>query len=110
MEKTGPGKKGHPLTGASLGVDFSYISLYENLANRLLENEIVGSARRVTSLAGQKDGGSGIENLNMVNRNERIMVKLWVRTFSFLNERHLTHQRAKREAKGIIFSSLSNML
>lgn len=88
MEKTGPGKKGHPLTGASLGdgggrVDFSYISLYENLANRLLENEIVGSARRVTSPAGQKDGGSGIENLNLVDRNERIRVKLWVRAFPF---------------------------
>ena len=86
-------------------VDFSYISLYENLANRLLENEIVGSARRLISPAGQKDGGSGIENLNMVDRNERIRVKLWVRTFSFLNERHLSHQRTKREAKGIIFSS-----
>lgn len=92
-------------------VDFSYISLYENLANRLLENEIVGSARRVTSSAGKKDGGSGIENLNMVDRNERIRVKLWVRAFPFfLNERHLMHQRAKREAKGIILSSLSNML
>ena len=64
-------------------VDFSYISLYENLENRLLENEIVGSARRGTSPAGQKDGGSGIENLNMVDRNERIRVKLWVRTFAF---------------------------
>ena len=64
-------------------VDFSYISLYENLANRLLENEIVGSARRVTSPAGQKDGGSGIENLNLVDRNERIRVKLWVRAFPF---------------------------
>ena len=109
MEKTGPGKNGHPLTGASL-VDFSYISLYENLANRLLENEIVGSARRVTSPAGQKDGGSGIENLNMVDRNERIRVKLWVRNFSFFNERHLKHQRVKREEKGIIFSGLSNTL
>lgn len=64
-------------------VNFSYISLYENLANRLLENKIVGSARRVTSPAGQKDGGSGNENLNLVDRNERIRVKLWVRAFPF---------------------------
>ena len=37
--------------------------------------------------------------------------KIMGASFSFfLNERHLTHQRAKREAKGIILSSLSNML
>ena len=50
------------------GVNFSYISLYEDLANRLLESEIVGSASRVIRLAGQKDRGSGIGNFNMVDR------------------------------------------
>ena len=54
--------------GGGGGVNFSYISLYEDLANRLLESEIVGSASRVIRLAGQKDRGSGIGNFNMVDR------------------------------------------
>ena len=46
MEKSCPGQKRHP--GRA---NFSYISL-KNLANRLLEKQKVGSARRVIRLGG----------------------------------------------------------